>query len=288
MNPIRNLLVPIIALLTLGNVACITHVEPGHVGVMIDSCSNGGVEPTPVGVGYHTTGPCSNIEEFPIFQQTLILSQAAHEGSSNDDSINVTSSEGLPVSVDTSISFTIEAGQAPHIYTKFRKDIEAIEQSYIRQAEREALQETFSKYTSQQLYSDKKESARAEVQGLLSKKLITDGFNVTQFTINEARVPQEVLLAIKQKVAMTQQAQQAEQAVRRAEAEGAQKVATAKAEATATQLRADAEAYANQKIASSLSNALVQYRLAGKWNGILPQYSGSGANFLLQGAGVGK
>lgn len=271
------------ALLALSSAACITHVEAGHVGVEVSSCSGGGVNDTPVGVGYHTTGPCTDIVEFPVYQQTMLLAKSTVEGPKEDDSINVTSSEGLPISADTSLSFTVDEAKAPHIYKKYRKDLEHIEQSYMRQALREALQETFAKYTAQQLYSDKKELARAEVQGLLLKKLALDGFSVTQFTVNETRVPSEVLNAIKQKVAMTQQAQQAEQAVRKTEAEGRQKVATAEAEATATRTRADAEAYANQKIASSLSPALVQYRLAGKWNGQLSQYAGAGANFLFHG-----
>jgi regulator of protease activity HflC (stomatin/prohibitin superfamily) len=269
--------------LTLLIGAC-THIEAGHVGVEVSSCSGGGVNETPIPIGYHMTGPCTSIIEFPVYQQTMILTKSAAEGSPNDDSINVTSTEGLPISVDSSLSFTIEEAKAPHIYTKFRKELENIETSYMRQAMREALQETFAKYTAQQLYSDKKEAARAEVQGLLTKKLAPDGFNITQFTINETRVPSEVLNAIKQKVAMTQQAQQAEQAVRKTEAEGRQRVANAEADAKATQLRADAEAYANQKIASSLSSALVQYRLAGKWDGQLSTYSGSGANFLFGAA----
>lgn len=265
----------------IGSVVACKHIEAGHVGVEVTSCSGGGVNETPVGVGYHPIGPCTDIVEFPVFQQTMVLTLASTEGATHDQSINVTSSEGLPISVDTSLSFTVEEAKAPHIYKKYRKDLEQIEQSYMRQSVREGLQETFAKYTAQQLYSDKKEIARGEVQGLLTKKLIVDGFNVTQFTINETRVPNEVLSAIKQKVAMTQQAQQAEQAVRKAEAEGRQRIANAEADATATKLRADAEAYANQKIASSLSPALVQYRLAGKWNGELSHYSGSGANFLF-------
>ena len=265
----------VLLLLTVVNLACITHVDAGHVGVEVTSCSGGGVTEAPVPVGYHTTSPCTDIVEFPVYQQTLLLDK--------DEAINVTSSEGLPIGVDNSLSFTVDETKAPHIYKKFRKDLETIEKSYIRQAVREAMQETFAKYTAQQLYSDKKETARAEIQGLLTKKLVQDGFEITQFTINSTRVPDEVLRAIQAKVATTQQAQQAQQKVAQAEAEGRQKVATAEAEAAAMKLRADAEAYANQKIASSLSTALVQYKLAGKWDGKLSTYAGAGGNFLFHG-----
>jgi prohibitin 2 len=274
-------IVLLLASISLGAGGCVTHIDAGHVGVMVDSCQNGGVEDAPVGVGYHTTGPCTNIVEFPVFQQNLILTKNPQEGSTNDDSINVTSSEGLPISTDVSLSYSVDTLKAPHVYGKFRKSLEEIQTVYMRQTVRQAMQDTFAKYTAQQLYSDKKEIARAEIQGILTIKLGADGFNVTQFTINETRPPESVIDAIKAKVAMTQQAQQAEQEVKKTEAVGRQKVATAEAEATATKLRADAEAYANQKIASSLSPVLVDYKKVGKWDGKLPQVSGGSAATMM-------
>jgi regulator of protease activity HflC (stomatin/prohibitin superfamily) len=280
MNLRLKLLMPIAAIISLEG--CYTHIESGHVGVEVNSCSGGGVNDTPVSVGYHMTGMCTDIIEFPVFQQTMVLTKSSHEGSAEDESINVTSSEGLPIGVDSSISFTVDEAKAPHIYKKYRKDLDQIQKSFMRQSVREALQETFAKYTAQQLYSDKKEMSRAEVQGLLTKKLATDGFNVTQFTVNETRVPHQVLDAINNKVAMTQQAQQAEQAVRKTEAESKQKVAQAEGEAQAVKLKADAEAYANGKVTSSITPTLIRYKMAERWDGHLSQYSGSGASFMLQ------
>lgn len=268
-------------LVVLSSLAC-THVDPGHVGVEFSSCSGGGISEKPLGIGYYMTGACTSIVEFPIYQQTMVLTKAANEGSPNDDSINVTDSAGLPISVDAALNFTVDPDKTPHIFTKFRKDLDHIQTSYMRQTIRQALQDVFAEYTAQQLYSDKKEKSRAEVQKILMDKLAPDGFQVTQFTINETRVPKSVRDAIESKVAMTQQAQQAEQAVRKATAEGLQRIATAEAEAQSIRVKADAEAYANQKIASSLSPALVHYRLAGKWDGKMPTYTGSGANFLFQ------
>lgn len=273
-------LIPVLffVLASFASIGCgLTHVEAGNVGVEIDSCSGGGVSAVPVPLGYHFTGPCTSIEEFPTYQQTMTTVGA--------EAVQVTSSEGLPVNVETSLSFTVDAAKAPHIYEKFRQSIENIQSVYFRRAEGEALQETFAKYTAQQLYSDKKEVARIEVQKLLTDKLKADGFVVTQFTISKTTPPGEVIAAINAKVAMTQQAQQAEQAVKKAEAEGRQRVANAEADATATKMRADAEAYSNQKIASSLSAVLVEYKRVGKWDGKLPTFSGGGStSFLLNGA----
>lgn len=256
------------------------NVEPGHVGVEINKCSGGGVNNNPLGVGYHWYGLCTDIVEYPVYQQTLILAKGAQEGSPSDDQIDVTSSEGLPIGVDVSLSFTLDPGKVPAIYKKYRQNLEHIQSMYMRQSIREAMQETFSKYTAQQLYSDKREIARAEIQGLLVKKLGSDGFNVTQYTINKTHVPEAVTSAINAKVAMTQDAQKSEQEVRKIQAQANQAVAKAEGEAKAMRLRADAEAYYNEKVSKSLTTAYVQYLNSKKWDGKLPTITSGAVPFI--------
>lgn len=268
-----------------------THVDAGFVGVKVDQCSGKGVEGAVAEVGYHSTGPCLTIVEYPTFQQTMVLTKLNTEGSPGDDSITITSSEGLAINMDVSMSFTVEPTKVPTIYSKYRKDLQHIESTFFRQSIREALQETCAKYTAQQLYSDKRESSRQEVQVLLTRKFVDDGFNITQFTINETRVPHEVEDAIKAKVAMIQQAQQAQQAVFKSEAEGKQRVVNAEADAAVTKtraeaeaasvkMRADAESYSNQKMIQSISPTLVEYLKVQKWNGQMPQVTGGGTNII--------
>jgi regulator of protease activity HflC (stomatin/prohibitin superfamily) len=269
-----------LALLVIMVAAFVVNVDPGHVGVRINKCSGGGVDEVPLGIGYHWQGPCTDITKYPTYQQTMVLARSAAEGTEHDESITVTSSEGLPINVDASMSFTLEEGRVPHIYKKFRRDLEHIQGSFMRQTIREALQETFARYTAQQLYSDKRETARAEVQGLLTKKFVEDGFNITQFTLNETRVPDAVTQAINAKVAMVQEAQRAEQEVRKTEALAKQKITAAEGEATARKLRADAEAYANEHIAKSLTPALVEYMKVTKWDGKLPEVTGGNTPFI--------
>jgi regulator of protease activity HflC (stomatin/prohibitin superfamily) len=269
-----------LALVVIVVAAFVVNVDPGHVGVRINKCSGGGVDDVPLGIGYHWQGPCTDVTKYPTYQQTMVLTRAPTEGGEHDESITVTSSEGLPINVDASMSFTLEEGRVPHIYKKFRRDLAHIQSSFMRQTIREALQETFARYTAQQLYSDKRETARAEVQGLLTKKLVEDGFNITQFTLNETRVPDAVTQAINAKVAMVQEAQRAEQEVRKTEALAKQKITAAEGEATARKLRADAEAYANERIAKSLTPALVEYMKVTKWDGKLPEVTGGNTPFI--------
>jgi regulator of protease activity HflC (stomatin/prohibitin superfamily) len=260
------------------SIASCNPIKPGNVGVSIQKCNGGGVKPAPIPPGYYWKSVfCEDVEEYPTSLQTIILTKAPHEGSKEDESITVTSSEGLPISMDVSLSFTLDSAMVPHIYTKYRAPIEKISHTFIRQTIREGLQGTIAKYTAEHIYSDKKESARAEVQEFLTEKLKEEGFLVTQFTFNEIRVPDQVTAAINSKVAMTQDAMKAEQEVRKTEAEAKQLKARAEGEANATRLRADAEAYSNKTISESLTPQYIHYKSVDKWDGKLPQFSGGSA-----------
>jgi regulator of protease activity HflC (stomatin/prohibitin superfamily) len=258
--------------------ASLTTIQPGHVGVSVKKCGGGGVSPDPIPTGYYWRSLfCEEVVEYPTSVQTLVLSKSPHEGKPVDESITVTSSEGLPVSLDVSLSFTLDPAKVPSIYTKFRNDIDVIAHNFVRQTVREGVQSVFAQFTAEQLYSTKREESRVEVQKFLGDRLGNEGFNIQQFTINETRVPDAVVQAINAKVAMIQESQKAEAEVRKTEAEAKQRVAQAQGEAEAKKLSADAEAYFNKTVAASITEEFVQYKALEKWNGELPQMMGNGA-----------
>jgi regulator of protease activity HflC (stomatin/prohibitin superfamily) len=256
-------------------VASLTTIHPGHVGVSVKKCGGGGVSSDPIPTGYYWRSLfCEDVVEYPTNVQTLVLSKSPHEGQAIDESITVTSSEGLPVNLDVSLSFTLDPSKVPAIYTKYRNDITVIAHNFIRQTVREGLQSNFAQFTAEQLYSTKREESRVEVQGFITKRLGAEGFIIQQFTVNETRVPEAVVQAINAKVAMIQESQKAEAQVRKTEAEAKQRVAQAQGEADSKRLTADAEAYFNKTVAASITPEYVQYKALERWNGELPQMMG--------------
>ena len=269
-------IVVVIGAILLG--ASLTTIHPGHVGVSVKKCGGGGVSENPIPTGYYWRSLfCEDVVEYPTSVQTLVLSHSPHEGKSVDESITVTSSEGLPVNLDVSLSFTLDPAKVPAVYIKYRNDIHVIAHNFIRQTVREGLQSIFAQFTAEQLYSTKREESRVEVQAFLTKHLSVEGFVIQQFTVNETRVPEAVVQAINAKVAMIQESQKAEAQVRKTEAEAKQRIAQAQGEAEAKKLSADAEAYFNKTVAASITPEYVQYRALEKWNGELPQMMGTGA-----------
>jgi regulator of protease activity HflC (stomatin/prohibitin superfamily) len=258
--------------------ASLTTIHPGHVGVSVKKCGGGGVAPDPVPTGYYWRSLfCEEVVEYPTSVQTLVLAKSAHEGHPEDESITVTSSEGLPVNLDVSLSFTLDPAKVPAVYSKYRNDIDVIAHNFIRQTIREGVQSVFAQYTAEQLYSTKREGSRVDVQAFITDRLGKEGFIIQQFTINETRVPEAVVQAINAKVAMIQESQRAEAQVRKTEAEAKQRVAQAQGEADSKRLSADAEAYFNKTVAASITPEFVEYKALEKWNGELPQMMGTGA-----------
>ncbi len=305
MDKSLKILIAIGSVLLVGGIAtgCIVFaklekIQPGHIGVSVKKCSGGGVSPEPIPVGYYWRELfCEDVVTYPISMQSLILTKNPHEGTGGhdnelDQSIVVTSSEGLGIALDIALNFTLDPKQVPAIYAKWRSDIEDISHKYIRQTIREALQLTFAKYTAEELYSTKKEIARTEAEKIIHDRLDSMGFLISQFTINRIEPPAAVIAAINAKVAMVQDAQRSEQEVRKKQAEAAQAVAVAEGlakamtaqaegEAKAITLRAEAQAKANKVLSESVTTTLIEYEKVRKWSGVLPQYTGGGSPMMV-------
>ncbi len=257
-----------------GCAAC-ERIDAGHVGVSVKKCSGGGVSDRPIPTGYYRKEVwCEDVIEYPVNLRTIILADGDEDTTNN--SIAVNSIEGLPITVDISMSFTLDPAKVPAIYKKYRAEIDRITSVFIRQTIREALQTQFAKWTAEQIYAEKKEIVRGEAQKFLTDRLGPEGFMVNQFTINDVRVPQQVIAAINARVAMTQDAQKAEAEVRKTRAIAEQVKAQAEGAAQALRTRADAEAYYNKTVAESLTPSFVAYKAQEKWNGQLPQFNGGG------------
>ncbi len=258
-----------------------TYISPGHVGIVIHR-AGGGVDPHPLGPGIHGKNPfLTQIEEYPTYMQTLILTRGSTEGSTNNDEINVNSVEGQPISLDVSMSFELDAQKVPFLYSTFRTDISTIQHGYVKQAIRQALQEVVGGEEVANIIGPKKAEVVSRVEKLLEQRLSPYGVQVKQFTINELRAPPAVIEAINTKNVMQQQALTAQNQLQknRFDALGDSIKAAGRAKAILTE--AEAQARANDLLARSITGTLVQYETVKKWNGQLPTVAG-GATPLIQ------
>jgi len=259
----------------------VTYVNPGYVGIVIHR-AGGGVDKVPLGPGLHMRNPLTTgIEEYPVFMQTLILTKSANEGSSLNDEINVNSKEGQPISLDVSMSFELDPDKTPNLYSTFRRDIQAIQHGYVKQSIRQALQEVIGNEEIAAVIGPKKADAVNQTQMLLSQRLAQYGIVVKQFTINELRAPPAVIEAINQKNVMQQQALTSQNELQKNTFQAQGDSIKAMGHAKAILAEAEAQAKANELLSRSVTANLVQYEMAKKWDGKMPQVAG-GAMPLLQ------
>jgi len=265
----------------------LAYIEPGHVGIVIHR-GGGGVDPTPLGPGFHFRNPAMTaIQEYPTFMQNLVLTRESTEGSPNNDEINVNSVEGQPLSLDVSMSFELDGAKVPALYQTFRTNVETISHGYIRQAIRQSLQEVVGNEEIAAILGPKKAEVVTQTQAMLQKKLDVYGIQVRQFTLNEFRAPKAVMDAISLKNVMQQQSLTAQNELQKNtfQAQGDSIKAVGRAKAILAE--AEAQAKANEMLSRSITGSLVQYEMAKRWNGQMPQVTG-GAMPMLQLPGSGK
>jgi regulator of protease activity HflC (stomatin/prohibitin superfamily) len=151
----------------------------------------------------------------------------------------------------------------------------------VKQTVRQALQEIVGTEPVADVIGPKKAEATRRVRNLISEKLAPMGFDVKQFTINELRAPPAVMEAINQKNVMQQQALTAQNELQKNTFNAQGDSIKAAGRAKAITAEAEAQARANELLSRSITANLVQYELAKKWNGQMPQVTG-GSTPLLQ------
>ena len=267
---LAGLAIGLVVLLVLLPTA-MTYINPGHVGIVIHRVG-GGVDASPLSPGLHMRNPLTTgIEEYPTFMQTLVLTR----GGSTGDEINVNSIEGQPLSLDVSMSFELDPAKVPALYSTFRTDIGSIQHTYVKQAIRQALQEVVGNEEIAAIIGPKKAEVTGRVTRLLEDRLSGYGILVKQFTINELRAPPSVIEAINQKNVMQQQALTAQNELQKNQFQAQGDSIKAAGRAKAILAEAEAQAKANRLLSESITPTLVQYEMSKRWNGQMPQVSGS-------------
>lgn len=274
---IAAIIVAILVVLLFVGIAKVYYINPGNVGVLIYKSGQNakGVSDKPLTPGWGFRKLFTeDVQEYPTFLQTAIWTKSAKEGNTDDESITANSKEGVPVNIDISMSYTLESIKVPDIYVKYRSNIDNIQKTYLRQSARQAIQDTFGGYSVEDIYGPKKQEIATAILSKLTDGVGKDGFNFQQFTINEVRLPENIMVAINKKIQAGQEALQAEQTLKKIEIEAQQRVAEANgnAEARLTNAKAEAEAIKIQAeaIQSQGGADYVQLKAIEKWNGDVP------------------
>ena len=281
---LRRIGILVLLAVALVNSGC-TKVEPGWAGIRVKLYgSQRGVQDFPVITGRVWYNPWTEeIYQFPTYMQNVIWSVSSHEGEAYDESFTANSQEGVPFNFDVGVSYQIDSNEVPHIFLKFREDARTLTQVYVRNQVRDFFSIEASKMPIMQIVGPGKQQLLDRVLLDLRSKLGADGIRFDNISIiGKMRMPPQVEDSINAVIEATQRAIEAQNKVAQSRAEADQRIAEANGIAQSTVIKAKAQADANQILNASLTTNLIQYEALQKWNGVLPQVTGTGAMPFVQ------
>lgn len=245
-------------------------IDAGNEGIKVNLYgSDKGVDDVSLVSGAVWYNPITtSIYQYPTFVQTV-----------DYEPFTINAKDGGSFTVDPTISLKIIDGKSAEVFKKYRKEdltdvINTTLYNYVKNAFRIQL----NQYTTDELVS-KREEFEKSIEDRLVKELGAENFQLEQMT-SGLQYPQSLVESINMKNRAIQQAQQAENEVKKIEAEAKKKIAAAQGEAEALRIKGDAEAEYNRKISQSLSSLIVQQEMIKKWDGHTPVMVGSSGTIL--------
>ena len=270
-----------IALMTVlvGSVAACSYVPAGNVGIKVNLLGGDkGVDSEVLGVGRYWIGWNEELYVFPTFMQNYVWTAGVDEGSPNDESISFQTADGMTANADIGISYSIDPEKVSIIFQTYRRGVDEITDTFLRNMVRDALVKQASNKPIEYVYGAGKADLIAAVQKDVADQVAPLGINIGKiYWIGEIRLPPTVIDSINAKNAATQMAQQRQNEVAQAKAEADKKIEDARGEAESILRVAEAQAKANKLLAESLTTEFVQYQAITKWDGQLPKMTGSSA-----------
>lgn len=258
---------PVLILSTLLLTSCF-RVPTGHVAVRVSTLGSDKGTVEVMSPGRYIDTPWIEFYSFPTHMQNKQWSGLSFQ-----------TKEGMSVSVNVGLSYSIEESAVKSIFVNHNKGIDEITNSYVRTIIRDAFNTTASQYNVSDVYGVKKNEFLAKVTTLVKSKLEPMGFRISMLSLEGAmELPTVVMQALNNKIAATQRAEQRENELREEEA-GAKKALIA----------ARAEAEVNRLKATQITPELLEYEkiknqglAIAKWDGKMPHLqAGNGTDFIF-------
>lgn len=250
-------------------------VPAGYRGVIVNLYgSEKGVADLSVGVGRYYLGWNSELYLFPTFLQNYSWK--------GDQSITMQTNEGLTITTDAGITYSIHPDNVVKVFSKYRLGIDEITNTFLHNMVRDAMNEIASTMSVEQIYGAQKEIFITRVNDIVKKEASRNGIDVEKiYLVGSFNLPETVVSSINSKIQATQNAMKVENEVATARAEAQKTIVEAEAKAKQITINAESQAKANKILAESLTPEFVRYQAILRWDGKLPQLTGNGAIPLI-------
>src|SRR5258707_572370 len=167
----------------------ITRVGTGHVGVLtlFGKVQSGDI----LGEGIHLINPLKTNNELSVQTQTL------------KESANVPSSEGLMMSLDTSLIYHLNPDRAAGVFQKTGADYEI---KFVEPTLRSAIREATASHSANALYTGEREMVGKQILDQLNSQLNQRGLVVENVLLRDIQLPATLRASIEAKQQAEQEA----------------------------------------------------------------------------------
>src|SRR5437899_6837043 len=159
----------------------VTRVGTGHVGVLT---LFGKVTGETLGEGIHIINPLKTNNEMSIQTQTI------------KESASVPSSEGLMMSLDTSLIYHLNPGRAAEVFQLINADYE---EKVVEPTLRSAIREATASHSANALYTGEREMVGKQIYDQLTTELNKRGLIVESVLLRDIQLPATLKAAIEAK-----------------------------------------------------------------------------------------
>ena len=248
-----TLVIVLVAVVVLAN--CLTIVDAGHTGVVV---TLGKVNEGVLQEGLHVKVPF--IQQVVRIDNRIVKLEVDTEAFSKDLQT---------VATTLAINYRVDTAKSYSIYKNIGANYESV---LVTPAVNEVLKAIVAQYTAEESVTNRTLISDGLVKGL-NEKLNGIGLYVTDVNIINFEFSEAFINAIEEK-------QVAQQRLLKAETEKQTAITNAEAEAETIRIKAEAEAQANRILSESLTDKVIEYNKVQKWNGELPQVTGSSGSFV--------
>lgn len=252
---------------------CIERIPVGYEGVVYSI--NGGVQDATLSQGWHLVAPTKKVKEFTIGNEQLVLTKDSRDGSEDDESFRVATSDNASISISYQMTYRFIPDRLVDTYKKFKgMNGEDIVNKRVKTVLKAKISEITTDYSLMDLYSGNRSEINNKLTEYLSEEFSEAyGIEVIDASIIDVHPDDQLKTAINNRIEAQQKADQAKAEQKTAEVEAqtalikAQnaadiKVVEAQAEANSMKIEAEAQAEANKIIAASITEELIRMKEA--------------------------
>ncbi|MEO8772342.1 MAG: prohibitin family protein [Ferruginibacter sp.] len=185
--------------------ASVIQVNPGEIGIKI---LYGSIQKDVLTSGLHLVNPLLEIQKIDVKTQNYTMSGINDEGNkAGDDAIRVLTSDGLEVTIDLTVLYSVVATEAPKLLRETGSDYK---DKIVRPITRTKIRDNAVYYQAVDLFGNKRDEFQQRIYKSIESDFQKRGLMLEQLLVRNITLPNSVKASIESKINAEQDAKKME------------------------------------------------------------------------------